>query len=100
MCAEWAIESAEQQAEWSVRVAATKRILYSMDYKNAINRSGKEILGIRSFLYRIRSAEIVLLYRKLKRMKQRYLNIARRKIHSLAVRLCLSKREYEKNEDN
>lgn len=83
---EWAIESAEQRKIWSDKIQAVKEVLNSPDLRDAINRSGRDVLDTKTLLlYRTKSAEFVLLYRKAEQMKQHFFKTLRRLKRSLAV---------------
>lgn len=88
LCAEWAIQSAEQEKIWKDKVIATKQILNSSELITAMNRNGKEIIKGMDFWFSVtKSAEKVLVYRMISKNWQHHCKILRRRIHSVVDRI-------------
>lgn len=84
MCAEWAIQGAEQEPTWKNKVLATKRVVSAHEIQNALNRNGEELMSRTELrLFKANAPVKILIYRAINRHWKYYSNVLRRRIRRL-----------------
>lgn len=84
MCAEWAIQGAEQEPNWKNKVLATKQIVSAFEIQNALKRNGEELMNRTELrLFKANAPRRILIYRVVNRQWKYYRNVLRRRIRWL-----------------